>query len=312
MFWSNSMKSKIAIFGSCVSIDAFRSFYNKDYKKHFELENVQTRISFISLFQDKIDYNPKSIQILPDNPTTRFSTKVIKNELEKNFFNNLNDSEYLIIDLFFEIYFGIIYTEYGILTNNIWDYPQTKFYNDLKKKDAFNIKINSHQYYELWTRYCDKFFEYMQNNYPDIKIILNKIKIVNKVKDRKGNYYIEDKYTQIAKDLNPIITIFEEYIESNYDVIVINLTNNIYTEEEHIWGKNIVHYNREYYELFEKTILKITSKNNFKYYYNEKNKVNCSKRKKEVEKKYIYKLRKYRNKHIHINKIINKTKKILK
>ena len=299
------MISKLSIFGSCVSIDAFRSFYNKDYKKHFKLENVQTRISFISLFRNQIDYDFESIRITPENPRTRFSTNVIKNELEKNFFNNIDTSKYLIIDIFFDIYFGLINTEYGFLTNNTWDYPQTKFYDNLEKKEEFNIKLYPHKYYEMWTESCDKFFDYMNKNYPDIKIILNKIKIVDKVKDKEGNFYTEEKYTQIGEDLNPKIKIFEEYIEANYDVIVIDLTNDIYSEEEHIWGKNIVHYNREYYELFEQAMLEITSDNTCKYYFNEDNKLKYSPENVDIERKYMYNLRKFRDKHESFNKFIH-------
>jgi hypothetical protein len=202
-----------------------------------------------------------------------------------------------------------MYTEHGILTNNTWDFPQTEFYNQLEKKEAFSIKINPHSYYEMWTKYCDKFFTHMKKNYPHIKIILNKIKIVDKVKNKEGTFYTEEEYTKIASDLNPIINIFEEYIESNYNIIAIDLTNNIYTDEEHIWGKNIVHYNREYYQLFEKVMLEITSGNSCTYYYNKNNIVFCSNNKQKFKKRHIYKLRKYRNKHKYLNQIINKIKK---
>jgi len=301
--------SHIGILGSCVSTDAFRSFYNADYKEHFVIESLQARISFISLMQDSVTYNSEDIKIEPVNPRTKYSMQVVKDDLEKSFFKEIDKVDYLIIDVFFDVYFGIIYSDYGILTNNTWDYPQTALYNNLKKRDILCMRYQSHDYYELWTKYCDKFFSFMMENYPDVKLILNKVKIVDKVLSKDKNFYVEDEFTPIKENLNPKLNILEEYIETNYDVVVIDLTENVYTDEEHIWGKNLVHYNKEFYHLFKEAMLEITGGNTAMYYYDDNGKLAFESDRRKVDKDYMYKLRKYRNSNRKIDNIIRIFKK---
>lgn len=303
------VKSHIGILGSCVSTDAFRSFYNKDYKEHFIIESLQARQSFISLMQESVEYNPKDIMIEPVNPRTKYSMQVVKDDLEKNFFKEIDKVDYLIIDIFFDVYFGIIYSDYGIITNNSWDYPQTDLYKNLEKKDILCMRYDSHDYYQLWTRYCDMLFKYLKDEHPDVKLILNKVRIVDKVLGKDKEFYIEDEYTPIKENLNPKLNILEEYIQVNYDVTVIDLTGNVYTDEEHIWGKNLVHYNREFYHLFKEAMLEITHGNPARYYYEKNGKLAYSNDRKAADNEYMYRLRRYRNSNKRVDRLISFFKK---
>ena len=51
------MKTNIAIFGSCVCKDTFRSYYNPNYKEYFDIKIMQPRVSFISLMSKEIEYD---------------------------------------------------------------------------------------------------------------------------------------------------------------------------------------------------------------------------------------------------------------
>lgn len=306
------MKSKIAIFGSCVSMDNFRSVHNQDYKENFELSAIQLRSSLISVMHEPIDFTEEEIKITPITPQNRFSTNVLRDDLQKSFFNNLNDKiEFLVLDLYFDLLFGVLYTNRGVITNNKWDYTQTDFYKNLKDVKEYSFKENPYEYYVLWTKYCDKFFNYLQENYPNLKIILNKINIVDKVKNKNGDYYIEPLFTKRVVKLKPLLELIEGYLISNYDIILLDLTRNVTSDENHIWGKSLVHYNIEYYNNFYKVMLELTNGNNNKFFYEENNEIHQKEEIPNEYKNYKYKIRNIRNSHKKIDDTMTKIKKLI-
>lgn len=306
------MKSKITIFGSCVSMDNFRSAHN-NYKNDFELSLVQLRLSLISVMQEAIDFTEDEIKLLPDTPQHRFSTNVLRNDLRKNYLNLITDDiEYMVLDLYFDLIFGVLYTNRGVITNNTWDYVNTDFYKNLKEKREYSFNENPYEYYVLWTRYCDNFFKYLHENFPNLKIILNKVKIVDVIKDKNGEYYVEPLYTKRAVKLNPLMNMLEGYILSNYDVIYVDLTRDVTSDEKHIWGKSLVHYNIEYYHNFYKVIREIVDGNNSRYFYEKNNEVHSEEKIPNTCKSFNYKLRSIRNSHYTIDKAVLSLKKIFK
>lgn len=307
------MKTKIALFGSCVSMDNFRSVYNADYKNNFELSNVQLRSSLISIMQEPVDFTEEEITTTPISPSNRFRTTVLRDDLKKSFIIQMNeDIEYIVLDLYFDLLFGVLFTDRGIITNNEWDYTQTDFYNNLKIIRTCSFKDNPYEYYVLWTNYCDKFFKYINDNFPNTKIILNRVNIVDKVKDKDGNYYIEPLFTKRVVKLNPLLDLIEGYLISNHDVIVVDLTENVTSDENHIWGKSLVHYNKEYYNNFYNVMLDIAHGNTDKYFY-EKDGVICHDENIPSDLiNYKYKLRHIRNTHKKIDNILFNIKKIIK
>lgn len=305
------MKSKIAIFGSCVSMDNFRSAHN-NYKDDYQLSSVQLRLSLISIMQEPIDFTEEEIKILPDTPQHRFSTNVLRNDLSKNFFKELNDDiEYMVLDLYFDLLFGVLFTERGVITNNTWDYTNSDFFKNLKEKKEFSFNEDPYEYYVLWTNYCDKFFEFLQEKYPNMKIILNKVKIVDKIKDKTGEYYIEPLYTKRAVKLNPLIDMIEGYVLANFDVIFVDLTNEVTSDENHIWGKSLVHYNVEYYHNFYRVMHEIITGNTSKYFYQKDNVIYDEEVLPKKYKSFNYKLRNIRNSHKKIDNTINTIKRFI-
>lgn len=308
------MKSKIAIFGSCVSMDNFRSAHNRDYKDNFDLSTIQLRSSLISIMHNPIEFSEDELIISPDTPQNRFSSNVLRDDLEKSFFKNIDDEvEYIVLDLYFDLLFGVLYTNRGVITNNTWDYIQTDFYKSLTNVKEYSFNTDKpYEYYVLWTKYCDKFFNYLKNNYPKIKIILNKVTIVDKVKNKKGEYYIEPLFTKRAKKYNPLLDMIQGYIVTNYDVILVDLTSNVTTDENHIWGKSLVHYTIDYYHNFYNVMLEITHGNNNKYFYDNDNEIHQQEDIPMIYKNYKYTLRKLRNSHETVDKVFTTIKKVIK
>lgn len=253
------MVTKIGILASCASTDAFRSYYNKNYKDYFEVVFTRPRISTISLMSTPLDFNEEDLKIMPENPANKFRKEILKNDLSKQFFNKLKneDIDYLIIDEFFEIIFGIIKINKTFITNNFWDYPETEFYKKLEYMVKFSPEENFEEYFKLWKIACDEFFSYMNTHFPKIKIILNKVRLTFVFLKNNCTYYSDETIKIKAKKYNPLIEKLENYIIENHDVIIIDCISNITGDENHIWGKGVVHYNKEYYSKFYKRMLEI-------------------------------------------------------
>lgn len=260
------MKIKIGIWGSCCTRDIFRSIFN-NYKEYFEIISSLERVSAISLMEKEhsIEFNEEDIQIYPLDARNKFRSDVLRRDLSKNSLKSIGENiDYLFIDEFFEAYFGIIKINDTYITNNRWDLPETKFYETINQDNILTLDKNFDEYFELWKISCDNFFDYFHENFPNVKIILNKVRLTSNVVKNDGSYYVEEEFESEVEKYNPLIKLLEDYIEKCHDVIVIDSTKNLAANENHIWGKGVVHYHDEFYiKSFEK-ILEITNGNQLK------------------------------------------------
>ena len=255
------MKTKIGIWGTCLTRDIFRSKFN-DYKEYFEIVSTLERISMVSLMGDGIEFDEDDITIYPLDKRNTFDTLLLRNDLSKNFLKNMDPNiEYLIIDEVSEAYFGLIKVDDNYITNNFWSYPKTKFYETISENERLSLNYNFKEYFELWTDSCDKFFDYIHKNFPNLKIILNKSRATSRVLKSDGSSYVDEEFQEIADFYNPLLEILENYMETNYDVLVVDCTDDIYANEGHIWGYSPFHlYDNFYNNAFEK-ILEIINDN---------------------------------------------------
>lgn len=240
-------KPKIALFGSCVSGDLFRSYHN-NYKADFVKLCDHQRSTIISLMSPKIDYNEDELNYLKDAPDKEFINKCIKNDFDKEIFKYLEDLDYLIINLVHDVRWGVLEYENRYLTNNNY-IRNTKFYQKNQEKiRKINILKNPQEYFDLWTESCDKFFEYISINYPNLKVILQKIELIYQYLSSDGSYETKKNLHKQALKLNPYFIQFESYIEDNFDVNVIPFPYDTCGDEGHIWGLYSTHYTRTYYQ----------------------------------------------------------------
>lgn len=256
------MKTKIGIWGTCLTRDIFRSKFN-NYKEYFEIVSTLERISLVSMMGESIEFNEEDITLYPLNRRNIFDTQLLRNDLSKNFLKNMDPSiEYLVIDEVSEAYFGLIKIDDNYITNNFWSYPKTKFYEAISDNERLSLNNNFKEYFELWTDSCDKFFDYIHKNFPNLKIILNKSRATSRVLKSDGSSYVDEDFQEIADFYNPLLEILENYMETNHDVIAIDCTDDIYANEDHIWGYSPFHlYDNFYNNTFEK-ILEVVNDNN--------------------------------------------------
>ena len=257
------MKIKIGIWGSCITRDIFRSIFN-NYKEYFEIISSLERVSLVSLMGEEhsIEFNDEDIQIYPLNKKNIFDSGLLRLDLSKTYLKTIGENiDYLIIDEFFEVYFGLIKINNNYITNNFWHYPKTKFYETIDENNILSLSDNFLEYYLLWTENCDNFFDYFHKNFPNVKIILNKVKLSSKVLKNDGSYYVDDEFQREAEKYNPLIEILENYLENYHDVLVIDCTKDVFANEDHIWGKSPFHLYDEFYRNAFEKILEIINDN---------------------------------------------------
>lgn len=257
------MKIKIGIWGSCITRDIFRSIFN-NYKEYFEIVSSLERVSLLSLMgkEHGIKFNYEDILIYPLNKKNIFDSAILGLDLSKTHLKIIGENiDYLIIDEFFEVYFGSIKINDNYITNNFWHYPKTKFYETIDENNILSLNDNFLEYYSLWTKNCDKFFDYLHKNFPNVKVILNKVKLSSIVLKNDGSYYVDEEFQREAEKYNPIIEILENYLEKHHDVLVIDCTKYAFANENHIWGKAPFHLYDEFYRNAFKKILEIINDN---------------------------------------------------
>ena len=253
------MKTKIAVLGSCISRDLFNSNFVPNYKDFFDLVFDAQRTTMISLMQDSVVIDNNLLDILPHNPKNNARTKFITEDLNKVFLKNLveKDIDYLIIDNYFEFLMGILYFDNNtIITNNVWDLPETEFYKNMSDKVNLRIYENFEEYFCIWSKYCDLFFKFLTLYCPDIKVILIEARENNQVMKSDGTSYINPNFTKTMNVANPLLEKLDGYIINNFNVDVLKFDyGNTYCDENNVWGFAPMHFTKNFHNyLFNKLI----------------------------------------------------------
>ena len=254
----------IAVFGSCVSRDIFYSKINSNYKKYFNVVLSSQRGSIISLMQQPVEFKIEDITITPESQVNNSRIRFIKEDLNKHFLKGLNNNiDLLIFDNYFENRFGVLEIDNNqIITNNDWDLPETKFYNNLKIKNPLNMRINKKDYFKLWCENVDLFFDYLDTHCPDTKIVLNEARAAYNVLKKDKTVECNDFYKKESKIVNENIKMLDKYIVNNYDVNCLKFDNETLVDENHIWGIGFVHYEKKIYENRLHELIQISENNN--------------------------------------------------
>lgn len=242
------MKTRIGIFGSCISRDIFRSAHN-NYKNDYTLVFDEMRSSLVSVMQKPAKYNVNDLYVNNGDVHSKVNAEFIEKDLNKNFYKGIKKGiDYLIIDIFFDVYFGILCYEDNIITNNEWSLQNTEFFRKLPDtKKAIKIEHYPQEFMEIWTKYCDMFFKYMNEEYPHVRIILNKVELVDSILNADGQVVKDEIYKKMVRIYNPLFRKLENYIQKNYDVDVVYFPEGITADENNIWGSGAMHFTKIYY-----------------------------------------------------------------
>lgn len=244
------MVSKFTVFGSCTCRDVFYSEINRNYKDFFEIGPTGIRLSFISIMQEPVKYEEKDIEIFPKTSKNINFTTWIKKDFDKTFLKDLKreNFEYILMDTYYDTNFGIV--DIGnnrYVTNNI-RLDETAFYEKLEYKRVLTIYDNTEEYFEIWKRHCDMFFEFLKENCPNTKIILNPSRHVYRKLNEDWEIIESDLFKIECEKFNKYRDLLDEYIIKNFDVDVLYFDENTLARENHFWGCSSLHYTPLYFE----------------------------------------------------------------
>lgn len=248
--------NKIGIWGSCISRDPFTTYFNKDYKNFFEVTISSQRSTIISIMQEKQFIDRNLLYPNQDYYDSNVLGKYYQEDLEKTFLDDLlsHPIDYLIIDVNFDIANGVFYYDYldeeDKIMTNIKGIQETDFYKQMTNVREFNIFNNYEEYYELWCRNADSFFDYIHKNCPNTKIVLAEVRAIDKIERTDKSVYVDTYFTERKKIFNPLFKKLEDYIKKTQDVYVIKIDDETLCNEKHRWGKFYVHYYNKYYSDF--------------------------------------------------------------
>lgn len=239
------MIHSVGVFGSCVTRDLFNSNFCPNYKQYFKVVADSQRSTIISFMADPVQIDFEDIKI--DNPV---SMRLLKEDFLKNKRFELfqMQPEYYVFDINFDVIFGIIILDDGnIITNNIWNLPLTSFYKRSNEWQKLTIFDNPTKYFSLFKDNVELFFDFLESNCPNMKIILNSF--------RNNYYYLDDNYRIQSDDTfkqhslkrNKYINKLETYIIDNYDVEVL-YTKDYFIDKDHLWGFSSHHFEKRYYD----------------------------------------------------------------
>lgn len=250
------MQLKIGVIGSCTSRDPFTTFFNKDYKSFFKVVISAQRTSVISFMSKPFNFDENTLKVMKNNEHIFQRTKNLLYDFNRCAFKELQQKEidYLVIDNYFEIGFGIMCINNKFMVTNNTALYNTEFLDNLKEKKTITIGKNTKEYLKLYKKYCDNFFNYMETNLPDVGIILNKSRLVYNILTKTGELYVDQQYKSCSKKYNPLLSKLDNYIEKNYEIDTIEFDKDTLAYEDHRWGKAAVHYIDSYYTNFIKDV----------------------------------------------------------
>lgn len=238
-------RKTVSVIGSCVSRDNFNSHFNSGYKQDFQFLQLQNQVSIISAVADPLIINKEEIAQLGNWEQTNLLA-----ECRKDFFttSNLADTDYLILDFFSDVYFGVCLLRDSALTNNHWVLHKTDVYqNDLT---ICTLAEDDEAYFDRWKQAVHQLFEKLSITMPFTKVVLHKARFTDRYLKKDGTVaYFEN--AEMVEQLNKWWDRFDQYVENNFEVISISVSQEkLISHENHKWGKFNVHYIDSYYHEF--------------------------------------------------------------
>lgn len=241
------MVAEFSTLGSCASRIIFNSSVNTNYKDFFHINDSLEVVSIISLMSKPIPYDKSLL-----NSFDKFDNECVANDLDKSFLEFLkkNTIEYLLFDTYFDVECDVIVYDEDSYLSDSGRLVRTDYHRTLANKRRISIFNNFEEYMELWKAACDKFFGFLKENCPNIKVILNS--------SRGALYYLDENNEKVRfpnatyiHESNKLRDILELYILENFDVDILPFDDTTVALKNHFAHLHTVHYEDRFY--FEKT-----------------------------------------------------------
>jgi len=240
-------RNTVSVIGSCVSRDNFNSHFNREYKQDFQFLQLQNQVSIISVVADPLVINKEDISQLGT-----WEQANLLSECRKDFFttSELANTDYLILDFFSDVYFGVCLLKDSVLTNNHWVLQKTDVYQNDPDLTVCTLSDDADAYFDMWKQAIHQLFEKLSVTMPWTKVVLHKARFTDRFLKEDGTV-VHFENAEMVEQLNEWWDRFDDYVEKNFDVISISVSQEkLISHESHKWGKFNVHYIDSYYHEF--------------------------------------------------------------
>lgn len=205
---------------------------------------------------------PLDTDFTPTREMSDYDRWNVRSDLSREFLPLLADlgPDYLILDFFADIHFGVLRLEDGrYLTDNRWKLWHTDLYQDLKATGGFErlqIFDDPDGYFELWSEALARFAAHVAEHCPDTKVVVhrgfNTDQLVPPGSARPVPLRSYKKGVRIDVPVaNELWSRLDEHAVSTYGWDCIDLRDEGYvTDADHPWGPFYVHYTMDYYPRF--------------------------------------------------------------
>ncbi|MBL1229943.1 hypothetical protein IW492_11935 [Enterococcus sp. BWB1-3] len=255
------MKIKVSTLGSCMTRDPFNSLFNPNYKDFYKLSVNQFHTSIISLMSKPIEYDSTKFNYVES--VKEFADWHFRTELNKRFLNDLvlSQPDYLIIDFYADIHFGVIKVGESYLTNKEYSYKKNELWNILNHGVHYNVELDFVAFFEIFKKASDEFIAFVNKYLKKTIIIVNQARYTYEYWDsihKKVNIFGR-KTPEEYLELNKLWSELDNYILKNPNVRSISYDKKYYADPNYRFGGlDDVHYMHNYYDDFLKKILAIT------------------------------------------------------
>lgn len=235
----------IAILGSCTTRDNFYSEICSKYVGIYDCCFYQDKASIISIMSD-YKSSPTYTDLLGDS----FKDSYIR-ECNKTILNDLviSNPDYIILDFFADVHFGIIqYDKEKYFTNNFWYPPEIK--NEFEQGKKLTVFWQRRRYTDLFLDCFNRLITLLKTSLPKAKIVIHRIKFASIYKNVPEDQAFDIPY-KLINEANLSFTFLEEAI-ANYNLPTIDVfyEDLVFGDYNHRWGYAPFHYEKEYYEKF--------------------------------------------------------------
>jgi hypothetical protein len=247
----------VAIFGSCTTHDNFNSRFNADHHDRYSVGVRANQTSVITMMSPPVEKD-----FTPTRPMGDYDVWNVRSDLSREFLPLVAEAkpDFLILDFFADIHFGVLRIEDGrYLTNNRWKLWHTDLYQQLKERSGFTrlrIFDDPDTYFALWTEAMDRFAGFVAEHCPDTRVIVHRGLNVDQVVPEDGQHIVPLRgFRPIARideaRANELWARLDDHAISTYGWDAIDLRDEGYTSyAEHPWKAFYVHYTPDYYHRF--------------------------------------------------------------
>ncbi|GGH76564.1 hypothetical protein JOD43_003796 [Pullulanibacillus pueri] len=252
-------KITFSVIGSCVSRDVFNRKFVPEYKEFYECISTAWQSSIISLMSPKVTLSKDDLELSEEISKHRHNT--LMEDLSKEYLEEIktNQPDYIIIDFYADMRYGVVQIGDRYLTNNPNGFRKTKFFREKKFDNSYRFRKNLNIYRELWEKAFDDLYNYVQEHLPKTKLILNCFRYANSYVNENGELVMfdQERYNYLDADTKLYNELYT-YILDKYKLRKIDLRENeYYADGNYAFGLAPWHYERKYHKDYFHTLNQI-------------------------------------------------------